>query len=107
MRYAGRLTELKQDYEDGYFESRDNDDKMISIWWWYYENMLGYMLLWNIFHNIDELCNVSGIAATLGWQAGRTMDIDHQPTQHQDHHTHFGWGQNTRIQIQVYDIKIP
>lgn len=52
--------------------------------------MMGFMLLWNIFHNIDELCNVSGIAATLGWQAGRTMDIDHQPTQHQDHHTHFG-----------------
>ena len=28
---SGRLTELKQDYEDSYFESRDNDDKMISI----------------------------------------------------------------------------
>ena len=34
----------------------------------------------DISQNIDEMCNVSGIAATLACQAGRTMDIDHVAT---------------------------
>ena len=41
----------------------------------------------NISPNIDEICNISGIAATLVWQPGWTMDIDHHPpTPHQVRH---------------------
>ena len=58
-------------------------------------------IMLNICYNIDEICNVSGIAGTLAWQAARTMDIDHPPTQHQEHHTQFRLRENNQ-QISVW-----